>query len=160
MTMVLSTLIIIGTVLFGLLAGSAVDRGIVSFPARRRVGTIAWARYSRAADLGNGLYLYPFLAIGGALAIIAALLVAVASHAPARLLVPLAGALVAGLANLAVTIAAAPKMLSIGKTDDREELLAPLVEGFVKLSYVRVVLISLAFAMALWALVVGSRLGG
>ena len=160
MTMVLSTLIIIGTVLFGLLAGSAVDRGIVSFPARRRVGTIAWARYSRAADLGNGLYLYPFLAIGGALAIIAALLVAVASHAPARLLVPLAGALVAGLANLAVTIAAAPKMLRIGKTDDREELLAPLVEGFVKLSYVRVVLISLAFAMALWALVVGSRLGG
>jgi hypothetical protein len=160
MTMFLSILIIIGTVLFGLLAGSAVDRGIVSFPARRRVGTIAWARYSRAADLGNGLYLYPFLAIAGALALIAALLVAVASHGPARLLVPLAGALVAGLANLAVTIAAAPKMLKIGKTDDREELLAPLVEGFVKLSYVRVVLISLAFAMALWALVVGSRLGG
>src|SRR6266496_3719212 len=129
-----SILIVVGTALFGLLAGSAVDRGIVSFPARRRVGTIAWARYSRAADLGNGLYLYPFLAIAGALAIIAALVVAVAGHAPPRLLVPLAGALVAGLANLAVTIAAAPKMLRIGKTDDQEELLAPLVEGFVKLS--------------------------
>jgi hypothetical protein len=45
-----------------------------------------------------------------------------------------------------------------GKTDDREKLLAPLVEGFVKLSYVRVVLICLAFAMTLWALVVASRL--
>ncbi len=66
MSVVLSILIVVGTVLFGLLAGSAVDRGIVSFPARRRVGTIAWARYSRAADLGNGIYLYPFLAIAGA----------------------------------------------------------------------------------------------
>jgi hypothetical protein len=63
-------------------------------------------------------------------------------------------------AFVAITIAAAPKMLRIGKTDDREELLAPLVERFVKLSYVRVVLITLACAMALWALVVGSRLGG
>jgi len=159
MSIVLSISIILGTVLFGLLAGSAVDRGIVSFPARRRIGTIAWARYSRAADLGNGLYLYPFLAIAGALAIMAALMAALAGHGPRRLLVPLAGALLAGLANLGVTIAAAPRMLRIGKTDDREELLAPLVEGFVKLSYVRVVLITLAFAMALWALVVGSRLG-
>jgi hypothetical protein len=157
MSVVLSILITVGTVLFGLLAGSAVDRGIVSFPARRRVGTIAWARYSRAADLGNGIFLYPVLAIAGALAVSAALLVVVAGHGPRRLLVPLAGGLVAGLANLAVTIAAAPKMLRIGKTDDREDLLAPLVEGFVKLSYVRVVLISLAFAMTLWALVAGSR---
>ena len=55
MSVVLSILIMAGTVLFGLLAGSAVDRGIMSFPARRRVGTIAWARYSRATDLGNGV---------------------------------------------------------------------------------------------------------
>jgi len=60
------------------------------------------------------------------------------------------------IANLAVTLIAAPKMLRIGKTDDREDLLAPLVAGFVRLSYVRLALICLTFAFLLWALVLAS----
>jgi hypothetical protein len=65
--------------------------------------------------------------------------------------VPLTAAALAGGATLAVTAAAAPKMLRIGKTDDHAELLAPLVEGFVKLSYVRLAFICASFAAMLWA---------
>jgi hypothetical protein len=114
----------VGTVLFGLRAGGAIDRAIVSFPARRRIGAIAWAQYARAADLGNGTYLYPSLAIGGLLAALAALLVAIAGHGVGRLILPLATGAVAGAANLAVTAAGAPKMLHIGKTDDEVGLAA------------------------------------
>lgn len=152
MRFAVGALVLAGTVLFGLLAGSAVDRGIVSFPARRRIGTIAWARYSRAADLGNGIYLYPALAIGGAFAALAAFVAAMAVYPARGLAVPLAVAVLAGLANLGVTVAAAPKMLRIGKTEDRNDLLAPLVDEFVKLSYVRLVLICISFAAMLWAL--------
>jgi hypothetical protein len=149
---VVSALLLAGAVLFGLLAGGAVDRGIVSFPARRRIGAIAWAQYSRAADLGNGIYLYPSLAIGGLITVLAALVVVVAGHGLGRLILPLTAGAVTGVATLAVTAAAAPKMLRIGKTDDRAELLAPLVESFVRLSYVRLAFICASFAAMLWAL--------
>jgi hypothetical protein len=36
-------------------------------PAWNEVGAVAWAEFSRRADLGNGLILYPFEAIEGAL---------------------------------------------------------------------------------------------
>jgi len=38
------------------------------------LGPEAWAANSRYADLGNGLVLYPFAAIGGALLTLAALI--------------------------------------------------------------------------------------
>jgi hypothetical protein len=34
-------------------------------PAGRIVGVHGWATYSRHADLGNGVWLYPIAAIGG-----------------------------------------------------------------------------------------------
>jgi len=46
----------------GLLAGGNVDRFVVGMAAWRRIGTRAWADYSRHADLSaNGMVLYPFL---------------------------------------------------------------------------------------------------
>ncbi len=51
-------------VLTGLLAGISLDKALVQLPARRRMGVVAFAGFSRANDLGNGLVLYPLLGVG------------------------------------------------------------------------------------------------
>jgi hypothetical protein len=56
MTIVLATLAVLAN---GLLAGLSVDRSVVAMPAWRWVGVRGWAAFSRRADLGNGLVLYP-----------------------------------------------------------------------------------------------------
>ncbi len=60
-------LIVAATFLHGVLAGLTVDRSLVGLAAWHEIGVVAWANYSRSADLGNGLVLYPGLAISGAL---------------------------------------------------------------------------------------------
>src|SRR5216684_8245748 len=59
-------------VLGGLLAGLDVDRTLVAMPAWQAVGPTAWAEFSRHADLGKGLFLYPLEAIGTFLLLMAA----------------------------------------------------------------------------------------
>ena len=66
-------LLIAATVLAGFLAGGDLDRAVVAMPAWQHVGAIGWAAFSRNADLGNGLFLYPFEAIAGALLILGAI---------------------------------------------------------------------------------------
>src|SRR5438105_5051199 len=61
------------TLLSGLLAGADLDRALVAMPAWQTAGPEAWAVFSRNADLGNGLVLYPLEAIGGALLILVAI---------------------------------------------------------------------------------------
>jgi len=51
----------------GLLAGGNVDRAIVARPAWTHLGLVPWAEYSRHADLGNGQWFYPAMALGGTL---------------------------------------------------------------------------------------------
>ena len=58
-------LMIAGAIINGFLAGGNVDRALVAMPAWRHVGPVAWADFSRYADLGNGQILYPLMAVGG-----------------------------------------------------------------------------------------------
>lgn len=51
----------------GLLSGGNVDRAIVARPAWIHLGLVPWAEYSRKADLGNGQWFYPAMALGGTL---------------------------------------------------------------------------------------------
>jgi hypothetical protein len=52
-------LLIFATLVSGLLAGGNVDRAFVAMPALRQVGAIAWAEFSRHADLGTALSSIP-----------------------------------------------------------------------------------------------------
>ena len=113
------SLLIAATVLSGLLAGGNVDRAIVAMPAWEQAGTQAWADFSRHADLGNGLVLYPLEAIGAVVLIVAA----AASLSFDRmirgpLMLPLGGAVVLAAAGLLCTLRAAPIMLSVGHLGD------------------------------------------
>ena len=123
-------LLILAILISGLLAGGNIDRAFVAMPAWQHVGALAWAEFSRHADLGNGLILYPLESIGGALLTLAA---AISFHfdrsAPRAAAVPLYAAVLLLAGGLLVTVQAAPIMLGI--RDVREPAtLQHAFEGF------------------------------
>jgi hypothetical protein len=122
-------------------------------PAWRKVGTRGWAAYSRHADLENGLFLYPALAIGGAVfTIAAAVSYQFDSTAPASatLAIYLSVALVLG--GLLATVKAAPIMMSLRRIDDDASALQKAFDGFSRWGNVRGICQILAFLANVWAL--------
>jgi hypothetical protein len=92
-------------------------------PAWQQVGPEAWAAFSRQADLGNGLVLYPVEAIGGALLILgAALSIRWDPTALRSAALAIYAASVLAIAGLALTLKAAPIMLDIKETTDPQAL--------------------------------------
>jgi hypothetical protein len=148
-------LIIGATLLDGILAGGDIDRWVVGMPAWHTVGVVAWANYSRSADLGNGFILYPALAIGGTLLSLAA----AASFALQRKqerLVALAVYTAAALSvlGLLLTFKAAPFMLSLRRIQNADQpLLQQAFAGFEFWGGLRVVLQTMAFGANLWSIV-------
>jgi hypothetical protein len=134
----------------GLLAGADLDREIVAMPAWQQVGAVPWAAFSRQADLGNGLVLYPVEAIGGFLLILAAI---VSFHldraATGRF--ALYGAALLAAAGLLCTVKAAPIMLGVARLEDPAAL-RQVFEGFRHWGGIRAVFQVLAFLATLWAL--------
>ncbi|HEY3232582.1 MAG TPA: hypothetical protein VGJ87_25345 [Roseiflexaceae bacterium] len=150
----LVALIVLAAVPHLLLAGGGVVRLAVQFPAvGQRLDSIAFAHWSRAADLGNGLFLYPLLGIGGPLATWAALIVAEIAHAPGSVTLPLVCAAVLAVLHVLTTTQAAPTMLRIGRSEDRAEVITPLIDRFVFWSWPRAILQVLNGAALVWALI-------
>jgi hypothetical protein len=113
------TFLIFATLVSGLLAGGNVDRAFVAMPAWQQVGAITWAEFSRHADLGNGLILYPIEAIGGALlTIAAAMIVHFDGNAPRAAAVLIYAAALFAVGGLILTAKAAPTMLGIRGVSD------------------------------------------
>ena len=78
----LRVLISTGCAINGLLAGGDFYRYIIEVPAWRHLSITEWAAYSRHADLGNGIFLFPIEAIGGAILLVTASII-VLSKKPA-----------------------------------------------------------------------------
>ena len=111
----LQFLALIACVLSGSLAGINIDGFVVRFPAWRQLGAEAWAAYSREADLGNGIFLYPILAIDHALLVVG-ITIDLHYRGPAAAL-PAAYVTVAlAFAGLLLTARAAPIMLSLKRS--------------------------------------------
>ena len=117
-------------VLGGLIAGLDVDRMIVAMPAWHMVGPAAWAEFSRRADLGSGLFLYPVEAVGGfAFLLAAAMSLRLENGRWSRTPWPLWAAIMASLAGLLATVMAAPIMLGIRNAAEPAALQAAM-SGF------------------------------
>src|SRR5438552_1374120 len=113
-------LLVAAAVLGGLLAGGNVDRGLVAMPAWGKLGAEPWAAFSRKADLGNGLILYPLEAIGSAvLTLAAAVAFQFDDAAPPSIAWPLYAALIFAALGLLLTIRAAPIMFGIRNATGR-----------------------------------------
>ena len=124
-------------------------------PAWRKVGVRGWAAYSRHADLENGLFLYPTLAIGGAVFTVAAAIsfqfdVAV----PTSMALPLYASVVLVLAGLLVTVKAAPIMMGVGRIGEDTSALQTAFDGFMRWGDLRGVFQVLAFFANVLALLV------
>ncbi len=160
MTSFLTEALLIGaTVLHGFLAGGNVERALVHMPAWRLVGPRAWAAFSRHADLGRGLFLYPFEAIAGAVLTVGAAITFQFDPGASRTAVlPLYLAAALALAGLLATTQAAPKMLSLRRlADDEPAAVQQAFDGFERWGNVRAVFQVLAFLVNVWALVALSR---
>ena len=102
------------TIVNGLLAGGNVDRAIVARPAWSQIGLAAWADYSRHADLGNGQWFYPMMALGGTLlSLLAAVLFLSNSRMPRRASWPMLSAAAFMIVCLPISFRAAPFIQSL-----------------------------------------------
>jgi hypothetical protein len=148
----LQVLTLIACFLSGSLAGINIDGFVVRFPAWRHLGSSAWAKYSRKADLGNGVFLYPFLAIGHTLLVVA-VTVAVHYRGPAEARAAAYTATCFAIAGLLLTARAAPIMLSLKRSGDDPVALENAFRGFERWSLVRAAAQILAFIATLDLLV-------
>lgn len=136
----------------GIAAGFTIDRSIVALTAWRQLGAEAWAAFSRRADLGRGLVLYPVVGVSTWLLSLATAVSYATQDGPptAAAAVYSAGAL--SLLPAIATARAAPNMLKVRRTDAGEELSLALTR-FTRWNHVRAASQTLCFAANLWALV-------
>jgi hypothetical protein len=112
------TLAVAATLADGALAGEDIDRMVMQWPAYRRIGAKRWAEYSRHADLTwRGALLYPTESIGGTLLSIATAVAIARSRRARKVRIASAVAAIFAAGGLALTLQAAPNMLSLRRDD-------------------------------------------
>ena len=146
----LRILLPIACIISGILAGGNIDRYIVQVPAWHHVSILSWADYSRYADLGNGLFLYPFEAFGSFLPLLIASIIVINKKNPASF--PVLLATFFALLGLVFTIFAAPVMLSIKDMKNDPILLQRAFDTFHFWGTIRAVTQVLSFFACVWAM--------
>lgn len=142
------------TLVTGLLAGASLDKALVQLPARHRIGPIAFAAFSRANDLGNGLVLYPLFGIASALLTLLAALAAGLSGLTFANALPLYLAALLAVLHSFTTTRAAPNMLALREPISDEAQLTETFDRFAKWHSIRAILQLLNFVCLVWAVAV------
>lgn len=137
----------------GMLAGASLDQSLKQLPARHRIGTVAYAAYARAADLGPGVLWYGILGVGAATLTIAAAATSLAQRIAAPAMVPLIAAAALSVLHSLATTQAAPTMFSQRRVPQTEQALAVVFGRFARWQTVRATLQMLTLSAVLWALV-------
>jgi hypothetical protein len=145
------TALLLITFVQGLAAGICFDTATVKLPTRHRIGATAYANFARGNDLGNGLKVYPFVVVGGGLAVIALTIVASMSGQAAAILHALYAAALASAGYLGATAKAAPIMWSLKVTRDDELVLKSKLDRFAYWHGWRTAFQICAFIALLWA---------
>ncbi len=127
---ILFWLVVTAVIVHGLVAGVSFDVATVKLPTRKRIGVVAYARFARGNDMGNGIVVYPTVAILALLLVAATTVVAYATHAPLAVMVPLLLACGGTVAHFACTAKAAPNMLSLRNASDDEAFLTRKLDAF------------------------------
>ncbi|MGO9387135.1 MAG: hypothetical protein ACLPWD_03705 [Methanobacterium sp.] len=146
-------LIITAAALNGILAGSSLDQSIKQLPSRHKIGMIAYSAYSRASDLGNGIWWYAILGVSAAALTIVAAFVAHFYGLPAYITTPLYFAGILAVLHSLVTIRAAPINFSQRKAIRDQFALEHIFNRFERWQELRAVLQVLNFVVMLWVLV-------
>jgi hypothetical protein len=150
-----SRAVLVGATLFGgALAGPAAIRVLVHLPAWRGTGVVAWANYTRVADLGAGRIVYPAIGLTALLfAVAAAVAYRFDRSLPRAGAAPAYAAAILAIAALIVTgRLLAPLTLSLAHTPDDPTQLGPLFDSVVQWWDVKALLHALGFVANVWSL--------
>jgi hypothetical protein len=149
----LQFLVAIACILSGLLAGGDVYRYIIEVPSWRHLNLTGWAEYSRHADLGNGIILFPVEAIGSTIFLIAASILVLVNKSELRTVsIPVHIASFFALAGIVLTFFAAPLMLSLRTINNDPEFLRQVFTRFHFWGLLRAVAQVLSFFACVWAM--------
>ena len=133
--------------------GSFLGRSVVEMPAWQRVGPIAWAIFSRQADLGNGEVLYPLFGIGSTvLAVALAIAYRLNRNAPRSAAFPVYLGAAFAIGVILATTQAAPQMLSLSHVGNDPVVLQRALDTFERWQAIRTGCIVLGYVCNLWAL--------
>ena len=146
------------TVISGVIAGVSFDVAAVKLPTRKRIGAVAYTHFARGNDMGNGMVVYPTVAILALLLIAGATLAAYFLQAPQTVLLPLFAACAGTVASFLCTAKAAPNMLSLRHAPDDEKLLAEKLDRFALWHTYRFAFQFLTFIATVCALVAISQI--
>lgn len=146
-------LIVVAVVVHGLIAGISFDVATVKLPTCKRIGAVAYAQFARGNDLGNGVVVYPTIAILALTLVASATLAAYFLGVPRTVMVPLLIACALTVAHSLCTAKAAPNMLSLRHAPDDERLLAGKLNAFAWWHAYRAAFQFLTFVALVWALV-------
>jgi len=148
-----SWLLVLAVIDGGIIAGVSFDVALVKLLTRRRIGPVAYARFARGSDLGNGKVVYPVLGVLTLLLVVAATITAWVKHEPAAVMTPLLLALAFTVLHSLCTAKAAPIMLSLAKAPDESKLLEQKLDRFAFWHSFRAVFQVAAFVALVWVLV-------
>lgn len=146
-------LAISAVIVHGLVAGISFDVAAVKLPTRKRIGAVAYARFARGNDMGNGIVVYPIVAILGLLLVAVATVASYFKHMPEAVMFPLLAACGGTIAHFLCTAKAAPNMLSLRNAPDDEHVIARKLDAFATWHAYRAVFQFLTFVALVWALV-------
>jgi len=146
-------LVVAAVVVHGILAGVSFDVATVKLPTRRRIGVVAYARFARGNDMGNGIIVYPMVAILALMLVAAATFVAYMLKVPDTIMLPLVAACGGTATHFLCTAKAAPNMLSLRNASDDEVFLTRKLDRFATWHAYRTVFQFLTFVALVWALV-------
>jgi len=150
-------LVTISVVVHGIIAGISFDVATVKLPTRKRIGVIAYAQFARGNDMGNGIVVYPTIAIAALLLVAGTTVSSYLLGMPPTVMAPLLAACIGTVAHMLCTAGAAPNMLSLRHAADEEIYLASKLNAFAKWHAGRAVFQFLTFVALVVALVAISK---
>jgi hypothetical protein len=116
----------------GLLAGLSVFRSLVELPAWKRINLSGFYEYARAADLGRGLVLYPFIGIIAAILVVLATIDGYFDGVNSTAIIFLWISFLLAIAHSITTTRAAPNMLSLRSAPNNPESVQLVFARFKK----------------------------
>lgn len=146
-------LVAAAVVVHGLVAGISFDVAAVKLPTRLRIGVVAYARFARGNDMGNGIVVYPSIAILALLLVAAGTVAAYVMHLGKSIQIPIWIACGGTIAHFLCTAKAAPNILSLRNAPDDELFLGRKLDAFATWHAYRALFQFLTFVALVWALV-------
>jgi hypothetical protein len=150
-------LVLVAVVVHGLIAGISFDVAAVKLPTRKRIGALAYAEFARGNDMGNGIVVYPAIAILALLLVAASTVAAYVARASSEVMLPLVLACAGTLAHFLCTAQAAPHMLSLRTPTGDKAFVSRELNTFAMWHAFRALFQFLTFIALLWALVAIER---